>query len=222
MTRNLGISDTPAARRVATPGWRDPRLWVGVAIVAVSVLAGAWAFGTSDDTVPVWAATTALPAGHRLTADDLSVRRVRFAADGDRLRYLAADRQLPADAVLLRPVGEGELLPGAAVGRGGAAGAREVPISVAPDQVPRGVEVGDVVDVYLRPATHTGCAGSPVCSGSPVLSGVTVADAPAVEQQFGPDGARMLVLSMDESSAHRFFRVLASTDDPALTVVGRG
>ena len=222
MTRNLGISDTPAARRVATPGWRDPRLWVGVAIVAVSVLAGAWAFGGADDTVRVWAATATLPAGHRLTADDLTARRVRFADADDRARYVAADQQLPAGAVLVRPVGAGELVPAAAVGEGTAPTAREVPISVAPDQVPRGVGVGDVVDVYLRPATRNGCAGSTVCSGSPVLSGVTVADAPAVEQQFGPDGARMLVLTMDEPAARRFFRLLATTDEPALTVVGRG
>jgi SAF domain len=222
VTRNLGISDTPAARRVATPGWRDPRLWVGVAIVAASVLAGAWAFGSTDDTVPVWAATGTLPAGHRLTADDLTVRRVRFAAADDQGRYVPAGRQLPAGAVLLRPVGEGELRPDAAVGEGDAPASREVPISVAPDQVPRGVGVGDVVDVYFRPASHSGCAGSTVCSGSPVLSGVTVADAPAVEEQFGPDGARMLVLTMDESAAHRFFRLLATTDEPALTVVGRG
>lgn len=222
MTRNLGISDTPAARRVATPGWRDPRLWVGVAIVAVSVLAGAWAFGSTDDTLPVWAATGTLPAGHRLTAGDLTVRRVRFAAADDQGRYVPADRQLPAGAVLLRPIGEGELLPDAAVGQDNAPATREVPISVAPDQVPRGVGVGDVVDVYLRPATHNGCAGSSVCSGSPVLSGVTVADAPAVEDQFGPDGSRMLVLAMDEPAAHRFFRLLATTDEPALTVVGRG
>jgi hypothetical protein len=222
VSRNLGISDTPAARRVATPGWRDPRLWVGVAIVALSVIAGAWTFGGGDDTVPVWAATGPLAAGHRLTADDLTVRQVRFADAGDQDRYLPADRQLPADAVLVRPVGAGELLPGAAVGRGGASTSREVPISVAPDQVPRAVGVGDLVDVYLRPATHTGCAGSSVCSGAPVLSGVTVTDAPAVDQTFGPEGSRMLVLAMDESQAQRFFRVLASTDDPELTVVGRG
>jgi hypothetical protein len=193
-----------------------------VAIVAVSVLAGAWVFRTSDDTVPVWAATGALPAGHRLTAGDLTVRRVRFADAEDEGRYLPADQQLPADAVLVRPVGEGELLPGAAVGSDSAPTTREVPISVAPDQVPGQVGVGDVVDVYLRSANHAGCADASACSGSPVLAGVTVSDAPAAEQAFGPEGARMLVLSMDDNQAHRFFRLLASTDDPALTVVGRG
>ena len=216
------MSDTPAARRVATPGWRDPRLWVGVAIVACSVLAGAWVFGSGDDTMPVWAATAAMPAGHRLTTDDLTVRRVRFADAGDEGRYLPADRQLPADAVLVRPVGAGELLPGAAVGRDSAPTTREGPISVAPDQVPSGVGVGDVVDVYLRSATHAGCAASSACGGSPVLAGVTVSDAPAAEQAFGPEGARMLVLAMDETQAQRFFRLLAATDDPVLTVVGRG
>jgi hypothetical protein len=221
MSRNLGISDTPAARRVATPGWRDPRLWVGVAIVAASVLAGAWVFGGTDDTVPVWAAAGSFPAGHRLTADDLTVRRVRFADSDDEGRYLPADRQLPADAVLVRPVGEGELLPGAAVGRADASTTREVPVSVAPDQVPGGVGVGDVVDVYLRSATRSGCVAS-ACSGSPALVGVTVSEAPLPDQAFGPEGARMLVLSMDEGQAQRFFRLLGATDDPTLTVVGRG
>src|SRR6185436_1849467 len=64
---NLGISDTPAARRAAAPGWRDPRLWIGVAIVAASVLVGALVLGSSDDTVPVWAAGDEMGAGHVLT-----------------------------------------------------------------------------------------------------------------------------------------------------------
>jgi len=199
-----------------------------VAIVAASVLVGAWALGDDDRTVPVWAATSALPAGHRLRADDLTVRQVRFGDADDQGHYLAADRQLPAGAVLVRPVGAGELLPGAAVGRSDVARSREVPIAVAPDQVPRDVGVGDRVDVYLRPATHLGCSGrsaaaaGPACDGTPVLAGVTVADAPPTAADFGPEGARMLVLAMDDTDAHRFFRALASTDEPTLTVVGRG
>ena len=44
VARNLGRPDAvvpPPAVRASTPGWRDPRLWVGVAIVAVSVVGGA-------------------------------------------------------------------------------------------------------------------------------------------------------------------------------------
>ena len=39
MSRNLGSSrvhpSTPTAVRATRPGWRDPRLWVGILIVAI-------------------------------------------------------------------------------------------------------------------------------------------------------------------------------------------
>jgi hypothetical protein len=222
---NLGITTnapTPAARRVTSPGWRDPRLWVGVAIVAASVLVGALVLGTSDDTVPVWAAADTLGSGHVLTADDLAVRRVHFDDSGAASVYFRADEQLPADLRLRRDVGAGELLPRAAVTPGGDHDQREVPVSVAPDQVPGAVGVGDAVDVYVRPSSRTGCQESPVCDGRPALSGVTVLDAPPADQAFGSDGTRMLVLGMSAAEAQRFFRLLASTDGAALTVVGRG
>jgi hypothetical protein len=216
------MTDPPTARRASAPGWRDPRLWIGVAIVAASVLVGALVLGTSDDTVAVWATTDTLGPGHALTADDLTVRRVGFADAADATLYFGADEQLPSGLHLLRGVAEGELLPRAAVGSGDTASLRQVPISVASDQVPGSVGVGDVVDVYLRPSTRSGCAGTPVCSGQPVLAGVTVLDAPPADQEFGSQGGRMLVLGVRDADAHRFFRLLASTDDPALTVVGRG
>ncbi len=216
------MTDTPSAQRASAPGWRDPRLWIGVAMVAASVLAGALVLGTSDDTVPVWATTDAMGAGQAVTAGELTVRRVRFADSSDAALYLDADRPLPADLRLLRGVGAGELLPRAALGPGADVSLRQVPISVAADQVPRDVAVGTLVDVYLRPASHSGCQDAPVCGGRPVLAGVTVLDAPPVDQEFGSDGGRMLVLGMRSGQAHRFFRLFASTDGPALTVVGRG
>jgi hypothetical protein len=219
---NLGITDLPAARRAPAPGWRDPRLWIGLAIVAASIVAGALVLGTSEDTVPVWAAADTLGAGHRLSADDLAVRRVRFDDTGAVSLYFRADQQLPADLRLTHEVGAGELLPRAAVGPSVAAELRQVPVAVAPDQVPGAVGIGDVVDVYLRPASRTGCAGTAVCDGSPALSAVTVVDAPPAEEAFGSDGSRMLVLAMSAGDAHRFFRLLVTTDDAALTVVGRG
>jgi hypothetical protein len=219
---NLGITDPPTARRGSAPGWRDPRLWVGLAIVAASVLVGALVLGPSDDTVPVWAVNGSLGAGHALTADDLAVRRVHLeGSDVDSL-YFRADEQLPADLRLSREIGAGELLPRAAVAPVADRDLRQVPVSVSPDQVPGSVGVGDAVDVYVRPATHTGCADSSVCDGRPALSGVTVVDAPPSDEAFGSDGTRMLVLGMSGVEARRFFRLLASTDDAALTVVGRG
>ncbi len=215
------MSDAPAATRASTPGWRDFRLWIGIAIVAASVFVGAWVLGTSDDTVPVWAAADTMGAGHVLTADDLTVRRVHFADASDADLYYPADQQLPADLRLVHGIGAGELLPRGAVGSTGADQLRQVPISVAADQVPADVSAGSSVDVYLRPASHAGCQGSPVCGGKPVLSGVTVLDAPPVDQEFGAGGQRMLVLGMSSGQAHTFFRLLASVDEPSLTVVGR-
>ncbi|HEY3529595.1 MAG TPA: SAF domain-containing protein [Nocardioides sp.] len=219
---NLGITDTPAAKRASAPGWRDPRLWLGLVIVAASVLVGALVVGTSDDTVPVWAAADPLGAGQVLTGDDLAVRRVRFDDSDAASLYFRADEQLPADLRLSRDVGAGELLPRAAVGPASEHDLRQVPVSVDPGQVPTAVEVGDTVDVYLRPSSRTGCQESEICDGRPVVAGVTVLDAPARDDGFGADGTRTLVLGMSGGEAQRFFRLLASTDDAALTVVGRG
>jgi hypothetical protein len=219
---DLGTTNVPAARRASPPGWRDPRLWAGLAIVAASIVAGALVLDSSDDTVPVWAAADTLGAGHLLTADDLAVRRVRFDDIDAASLYFPADRQLPAELRLGREVAAGELLPRAAVTTTESRELRQVPVSVAPDQVPGAVGVGDLVDVYLRPATHAACQDSPVCDGLPVLSAVLVADAPPAEEALGSDGSRMLVLAMPAAQAQRFFRLLAATDDASLTVVGRG
>jgi hypothetical protein len=197
-------------------------MWIGIAIVAASMVVGAMVLGASDDTEPVWAAARTMGTGHVLTADDVTVRRVRFAdASGADLYYPAA-RPLPAGLRLVHGVGAGELLPRDAVGATATEQLRQVPISVAVDQVPGDVSVGTTVDVYLRPSSHAGCERSPVCTGNPALSGVLVLDAPPADQEFGTGGQRMLVLAMTSAEAHTFFRLLASVDDPTLTVVVRG
>src|SRR6478736_5540715 len=71
VSRNLGSSrvhpSTPTAVRATRPGWRDPRLWVGVLIVAVSVVAGARVLAAADDTVAVWAVAADAGPGAALT-----------------------------------------------------------------------------------------------------------------------------------------------------------
>lgn len=218
-----GGSSTPAASRSRGPGWRDPRLWVGVAIIAASVVGGARLLGAADDTVTVWAATTTHGAGDHLTPDDLSAVRVRFADDTTLAGYYAAADTLPSELVLTRGVGEGELLPRAAVGAPEQTGLVEVPVAVAPELVPGSVAAGAVVDVYLVAPAGTAPGDGPAPTpGQPALSRVTVLDAPQAADSFATSGKRQLVLAVPDEDASTFFRLLGSTTDPVVTVVRRG
>ena len=120
----------PSAVRSRRPGWRDPRLWVGVALVAASVVLGARLLAAADDMVKVWSAGSDLGAGQRLQPDDLVAQRVRFDDARALEGYLGAADELPADAVLVRPVAAGELVPAAALGSAQDSGLVELPLSV--------------------------------------------------------------------------------------------
>jgi hypothetical protein len=207
---------TPPATRAAQPGWRDPRLWIGVLIVAVSVVAGARLMSSADDTVPVWSVATDMGPGDEVVPEDLVATRVRFADEGDLAGYFTAEDELPADLVLTRGVGAGELLPRAAVGSAAQVDTLQVPVAVDVEQVPGSVQAGSVVDLYLsgRGASRGG--------GGPALSAVTVVDAPPVEETFGTTGKRQLVLAVEEADATRFFRLLGASDSAVITVVRRG
>ena len=211
----LGTSSDPAppATRARRPGWRDPRLWVGVAIVAVSVVAGARLLWSADDTDLVWAVSGDHAVGDALSADDLVARRVRFAEGADLDRYLTTDQALPDGARLVRPVGDGELLPRAAIATSSGSQTRLLPVAAAPSAVPPGVAPGSVVDVYL--VAGKGCSE---CA-DPVLEGVTVVDAPRADDLAD---TRQLVLSVRAQEAADWFALLAAHSDAAITVVGRG
>lgn len=225
VSRNLGSPGAPApppAVRAATPGWRDPRLWIGVAIVAASVVAGARLLAAADDTITVWGVAADMGAGDQVTADDLVAQRVRFADDGQLDRYFAADESLPAGLELLRGVGEGELLPRAAVGSTEETDSLQVPISVAAERVPSSVGAGSVVDVFIVARPTDPRAPAPGGPGEPALQAVTVVAAPALDEAFGTTGERQLDLAVPERDAQAFFELLNSFDSPVLTVVRRG
>ncbi|MDQ4138153.1 MAG: hypothetical protein M3116_04825 [Actinomycetota bacterium] len=92
----------------------DPRLVVGAVLVAASVAGVSWIVSSADRTVAVYSAKTALYPGDRIFASDLAIARVRLGSG--EARYLTVT-DLPTDgAVISRMVGQGELLPAAAIG----------------------------------------------------------------------------------------------------------
>lgn len=215
-TSTAGLSGAPAAQRVQRAGWRDPRLWVGAAIVTVSVVAGARLLASADDTVPVWAAAGDLAAGVPLASADLEQHRVRFAEGDDLAGYFSAT-EAPPEGVLLRGVGADELLPRAAVGPAEQSGTVQVPLSVDPEQVPPSVAAGSIVDVYVLGGTDAARGGE----AEPALAAVSVVDAPDIADSFVVSGRRQLVLAVPEEDAKRFFGLLGAADSPTLTVVRR-
>jgi hypothetical protein len=205
-----------AATRSRTPGWRDPRLWVGLAIVAVSVVAGVRVVGSADDSVPVWALRDDLEVGATIEQELLEVRAVRFGDAGDLSRYVRADQPLPADRTLTRAIGAGELLPVAALGPTGGSGVVQAPIRVPAEGIPPSVEVGSRVDVYASDESE---ADRPARL---LVADVVVTAAPVAAESFGSTGERQLVLGLPEDEEATLARLVAASNAGSLTVVGRG
>ena len=160
---------SPAATRARRPSWRDPRLAVGLVLVCVSVLVGARVLASADDTVAVLAARDSLAAGQRVGPEDFTEVRLRFSSAEDADRYLDAADELPAGAVLLRPVGSGELVPRTAVSSD-EPGLVELPLSLDPGRVPSSVRTGSVVDVWVSGDGEGAGRTEQLLTGVPVLS----------------------------------------------------
>lgn len=218
VSRNPRPADMPAAVRSRTSGWRDPRLWIGLVLVAGSVVAGARILGQADDTVAVWAAATELQAGHVLTADDLTATRLRFADATDAERYLGVDDTLPDELELVRPLGQGELVPVGALGAGSDEEVVEVSVALPADGVPTGLEAGSRVDVWV-----VGEDGRGRTTASIALSDVAVVAAPRAAESFASSGsARQVVLAVPSAAEGALATVLAASSDGAVRIVGRG
>jgi hypothetical protein len=216
---SLGKTGTPlppVATRVARSSWRDPRLWIGLLIVAGSVVLGARLLAAADDTVSVWAVVADQGPGSPVELDDVVAVRVRFDDDADRERYLSADEPLPDGIVLARGVGGGELLPRAAIDSDQDASNVLVPLDLEPDRVPLGVDAGSVIDVYVG-----GVGGRGDERPGPALHAVTVVSAPAADESLAVTGTRQLVVAVDDAAVAGFVGLLDGLDDPVVRIVQR-
>jgi hypothetical protein len=184
----------PPAVRLARPGWRDPRLVVGLLLVCGSVLLGARLLATGDDTTPVWATDGPVAAGSRLESDDLSVVRVRFGSEEDAARYLDASTPLGDGLVAVRDLGAGELVPVDAIDAE-AEPLRELPLTLPAGSVPPGARVGTRVDVWSVPRD----AGAST-SGTPARGRLLLEDVPVLALGRGgvggPEALRQVVVGV--------------------------
>lgn len=214
--RSSGTPVSPPAARATTRTWRDPRLFVGVAIVAVCVLLGARLLAAADDTVAVWSLREDVPAGTTITASQLERVDLRFGSADLAARYLSAGQPLPEGLVLTREVAAGELLPRAALGAGAPAAVVEVPVALPYEAVPSDVGVGEVVDVWVTP-DDGGAARAVV-----VLEGVRVVSAPRGSSALGPSTTRQIVVGVPADEQGVLASALARLATGSPVMVKRG
>lgn len=217
VARNLGIpgGQVPSAVRSSSPGWRDPRLWVGVAILAASVLAGARVLASADDTVQVWAVADDVAPGQQLTEADLGARRLRFVDAGDLERYYEVGADLPDDLTLAHALGEGELLSRSAVGT--ADDTDTVTISLAVTVAPSAIGLGSVVDVYVA-GDLVDSDAEPRDAGVAALEDVRVVAATSVDDSFTPTGERRVELAVPDADVAAFYSLLGRLTTPEVSL----
>jgi hypothetical protein len=172
------VSETPVspkANRLATPGWLDTRLVLGVLLVLTSVVVGARVLSTADRSQTVWATTRDLAPGTQLTDGDVTRVRVRLFANS--ANYVRGSGPAPTGYVVRRGVGRGELLPfNALTPPGEDLAFRLVTVPVARGHLPPDLTAGTQVDVYVSPEAKAATPATAATAGSPrlVLRNVTV------------------------------------------------
>lgn len=147
-----------ATGRARRTFWFDPRFAMGILLVAASV-GGVYAVvAAADHTTTVYAASSALTAGQRVTASDLTRTEVRLGSVDK--HYLSVDR-LPKDGlVVTRAIAPGELVPVSSVGTLEGTTTASIVLSIH-GALAASIVPGAVVDVWSASELDHGSYGPP-------------------------------------------------------------
>ena len=220
---------TPQARRLRPATWKDSRLVLGVVLVLASVIVGALAFSAVDEREGVWVAAGEMTPGDRVGEDDLT--RVEVQLDDDAAAYLRTEDGLPQDAVVDRPLRQGELVPRDALVDASSLTVSPVPVHVDPIYL-TDLTKGSRVSVYTavpasaawedpsEPDETSGEGSDPASSeGSDPAAGEapTAATGAAAEEEIVYEKMleRVTVAGVPEPSG----RVLGSESTDAVTIL---
>jgi len=148
-------ASAPARRRP----FADPRLLIGLLLVAASVAATVGIVAAVDRRVPLYAAAGPLEPGQRIAASDLVPRGV--ALDGSDSLYLGVGDVPRGGLVVTRAVAQGELVPTSSVGRSSDVDATSIVLRLA-TRVSAAVKPGASVDLWsATPATAAATVAPP-------------------------------------------------------------
>ncbi|QLQ11288.1 MAG: hypothetical protein HZY75_14010 [Nocardioidaceae bacterium] len=197
-----------AANRARRPTWRDPRLALGVLLVAVCGLLGAKLLGDADNTIEVWALRHEVGPGEPLGGAALTTARVRFTSAEQADRYLATSQSLPSGLSSTRALMAGELLPRAALSDTGGASLVELPLTVPATGVPETVKVGSRVDVW---ATRKGTTRA-----ERLLADVPVVALSSTGSGLSPSVERQVIVGLEQDQATGIGEIVGALSDATI------
>ena len=189
--------------------WFDPRLAIGLVLIAASVAGVLGIVSSADASVSVLAARDDLAPGDRIDEYDLIATGARLA---DSHLYLLPGDVPDAGLVVTKAVAEGELVPASAVGS--TAGTRFASVVVTVNgQLPGAVETGATVDLWAARKGELSTFGAP----SVIVSGATVVRVIEAEGLVTSGEATTLEVLVPRTRIARVLEAVANAD--ALSVV---
>jgi hypothetical protein len=188
--------------------WGDARFFLGVLLVAASVV-GVWlVVSAARQTMPAYAAAHTIVPGQAIRLGDLEVVDVALGSVAG--RYLTAE-DLRDAVVATRTIEAGELVPAASVGDPASARTTSVVVRSAVD-VPASVEAGTVVEVWAAPALEHGGYDEPHI----LVADATVVSVTRDDSMIG-GGAAALELVIPRADVPATLAAMA--DESALSIV---
>lgn len=139
------VQHSEPARRLRKPGWRDPRLIVGILLVVVAVAGVLTLLSLQNKTVPVYVANQDISMGEKIESSGLDVVDVRLDSVQD--QYLTAQEAPAEDLQANTLIRSGELVPLASIGGRDPQDRKPLSVELSRD-LPVAVAVGTRVDVW--------------------------------------------------------------------------
>ncbi len=136
--------DHAVAGRLKRPSWSDPRLLVGLLLIAIAVVAVGLTVKATDDSVSYYAARDTLTPGTVLSESSVDVAQGRVPGEA----YVAVEGSEPWGMVVSRTVAAGELVPHGALVEAADADVRPIAV-VTGVPLAEGIEPGSIVDVWV-------------------------------------------------------------------------
>lgn len=196
------------AGRVRRPSWRDPRLLIGLALIALAVAAVVMIVQGSDTTSPFYAAARDLAPGTVVSDNDLVVVHVRVSSG----EYVPQSDAV-VGRVLNRTIGEGELVPASALVDADGYSARAIAVESAMP-LADGVGVGSLVDVWVTVQDDAGSHSTLVGSSLPVT------DVREAKSSLGAAGGQTVYVAVPLADVAKVLDAVSSDGEVAIVAAG--